>query len=800
MNSLRLLCIFLLIVIGTNAQNVGINQANPTNSLHITPVNIGDNPLRVDGIQAYTVNEDSSLLVINPSTGVVKYMNASELANSIISNSFITNLGDSLISNSNFINNLGDSLFLSQNFIDSLVSTIYNNGDTLLSNTTFITNLGDTLLGNANFVSNLGDSLFLNQSFIDNLNSNIYDNGDTLLYNADFINNLRDSIDTDVDSVTLVGTTLTIFENGNNVSVSLNNLADNDADPTNEIQAISKSGNTVTLSNGGGSFIDANTQLTEAQVDAFANNNGYLTSFTEVDGSVTNEIQTISKSGNTVTLSNGGGSFTDANTQLTEAQVDAFANNNGYLTSFTEVDGSTTNEIQNLGLSGNTLSITNGNNINLSAFNGDITGINAGAGLTGGGTSGTPTINAAANNGLIVNAGADRIQLGGPLTQSTTINQGAHAMTFNLNGTGDFNVNDNGTFKFSVVDNDLILMGNDSYWRDGSTLGTNLMSLIGDGNDGRLRIYENGLTSVDLDANSQFIFNEQGLDRDFRVESDGNANMLRVDASTNRVTVGSANTAGVFNVTGNSYHSDDIYLRDGAVNTGDVLVRMFDSNDDGVIDVYQNGITNHRIHGNGTTVFNEQGLSLDFRVESNTNSAMLFVDASANRLGIGTTLPTRTLDVNGNARIRTIATTTSTTVTPLYSDANGNIFKKSANIGTGPKFISPRTVRNSGAAMSTYVTYNASTALPAGATAAILDYQYAISGPDGGDVDAHVFLRRDASGSAYIMTRGRAAGDADSAAGGGQAVVPISASRTFQYWVQTPGFNQGLVIRLIGYY
>jgi hypothetical protein len=275
--------------------------------------------------------------------------------------------------------------------------------------------------------------------------------------------------------------------------------------------------------------------------------------------------------------------------------------------------------------------------------------------------------------------------------------------------------------------------------------------------------------------------------------------MFRVDAGLNRVTVGSAATAGTFNVTGNSYHSDDIYLRDGAVNGGDILVRIFDSSDDGIIDVYNNNSVNHRIHGNGTTVFNELGYSLDFRVESNTNSAMLFVDASANRVGLGTTAPSRTLDVNGNARIRTISTTTSTTVTPLYSDASGNIYKKAANIGTGPKFISPRTVRSSGSAVG-YTTYNAAPYVPAGATAAIIDYQYAISGPDGGDVDAHVYVRRDGSSPAYVMTRGRAAGSGDSTAGGGQITVPLSTSRTFQYTVQSPGFNGGLVIRLIGYY
>ncbi len=50
----------------------------------------------------------------------------------------------------------------------------------------------------------------------------------------------------------------------------------------------------------------------------------------DADHSPTNELQTISKTGNTVTLSNGGGSFTDADTHLTETQVDNMVANNGY--------------------------------------------------------------------------------------------------------------------------------------------------------------------------------------------------------------------------------------------------------------------------------------------------------------------------------------------------------------------------------------------------------------------------------------------------------------------------------------
>ena len=158
---------------------------------------------------------------------------------------------------------------------------------------------------------------------------------------------------------------------------------------------------------------DDDTQLTESQVDAFVANNWYLTG--ELDGSVTNEIQNLSLSGSDLTISSGNTivlpsvvdtddqsltlswaslSIDDGNTldlssiwsfltttwsnitgipadiadgdddtQLTESQVDAFVANNWYLTG--ELDGSVTNEIQNLSLSGTTISISDGTGVDI---------------------------------------------------------------------------------------------------------------------------------------------------------------------------------------------------------------------------------------------------------------------------------------------------------------------------------------------------------------------------------------------------------------------------------------------------
>lgn len=51
---------------------------------------------------------------------------------------------------------------------------------------------------------------------------------------------------------------------------------------------------------------------------------------------------------------------------------------------------------------------------------------------------------------------------------------------------------------------------------------------------------------------------------------------------------------------------------------------------------------------NGGVVINEPGADVDFRVESDTDANCLFVDASANNVGIGTSSPSFKLDVTGS--------------------------------------------------------------------------------------------------------------------------------------------------------
>ncbi len=219
----------------------------------------------------------------------------------------------------------------------------------------------------------------------------------------------------------------------------IDNTEDADADLNNEIQVLSKSGNTVTLSKNGGSFVDAvddadadktnelqdlqltgtvlgltgssktvtlpssgggdnwgtqvtktNATLTGQGTDAsplgvvhaeilpdwskvqnkpagFADG---IDNTEDADADLNNEIQVLSKSGNTVTLSKNGGSFVDA--------VD-------------DADNNSTNEIQALSISGSNLSLSkDGGTVALPGDNWGAQSATTDATLAGNGTAGTP--------------------------------------------------------------------------------------------------------------------------------------------------------------------------------------------------------------------------------------------------------------------------------------------------------------------------------------------------------------------------------------------------------------------------
>jgi len=108
-------------------------------------------------------------------------------------------------------------------------------------------------------------------------------------------------------------------------------IDDADNDPSNEIQDLDLTGTILTITkNGSATSIDLSSYLdntdtsvlTEAQVDAYVGNNGFLTA--EVDGDTTNEIQMLKQVGDSLFLSNSGGavSISGSDTSVWESHGD----------------------------------------------------------------------------------------------------------------------------------------------------------------------------------------------------------------------------------------------------------------------------------------------------------------------------------------------------------------------------------------------------------------------------------------------------------------------------------------------
>ena len=123
--------------------------------------------------------------------------------------------------------------------------------------------------------------------------------------------------DTDTDDQTITNfaidgsNVLTItLEDGNTQTVDLSGLVnDADNDTSNELQSMSRTGTNITLSNGGGTV-----------------------SIADNDDDSSNEIQSISKTGTTISLSNGGGSISETVTNLSQNVGDgqiSYINENG---------------------------------------------------------------------------------------------------------------------------------------------------------------------------------------------------------------------------------------------------------------------------------------------------------------------------------------------------------------------------------------------------------------------------------------------------------------------------------------
>ncbi len=152
---------------------------------------------------------------------------------------------------------------------------------------------------------------------------------------ANTVTNSDNDTTNEYQTLSKSGATITLSDGGGDVVL-------NDDDATNEHQDLSKSGSTISLSDGGSVNLDDDDASNELQtlslsgIDLTLSDGGGTVSIADNDNNSSNELQTISKTGNNVTLSNGGGTISVADN-----------------------DNDDTNEFQDLTLSGDSLGLTN---------------------------------------------------------------------------------------------------------------------------------------------------------------------------------------------------------------------------------------------------------------------------------------------------------------------------------------------------------------------------------------------------------------------------------------------------------
>ena len=220
-------------------------------------------------------------------------------------------------------------------------------------------------------------------------------------------------------------------------------------------------------------------------------------------------------------------------------------------------------------------------------------------------------------------------------------------------------------------------------WQDAAVI-ANSSSLAGgivvNSQAGGITLQDSTVSRLEIVPNSELVINQSGIDRDFRVESNTSTHALYVDAGNGRVGINNAAPAQALDVGGNvncvGMYSQSLYVtaQGGAgVTQGDIRISsattespgsrgqgvfVFNHGTDttwytgtvyGAGDRYQVGFASgtslnvdaarssggvfNLYTGASGAVFNQQGANRDFRVESNSQTHMIFVDGDNDFVG-----------------------------------------------------------------------------------------------------------------------------------------------------------------------
>jgi hypothetical protein len=109
-------------------------------------------------------------------------------------------------------------------------------------------------------------------------------------------------------------------------------------------------------------------------------------------------------------------------------------------------------------------------------------------------------------------------------------------------------------------------------------------------------------------------------------------------------------------------------LAAGDIQSGEVCVIVYDGTQFQLVNGASQSasIVTENLTVNKATVLNESGGDNDTRIEGDTDPNLLFVDASTDRIGVGTSSPAQKLDVNGVSRLNGVLVSTDGTYSSPY--------------------------------------------------------------------------------------------------------------------------------------
>ena len=266
---------------------------------------------------------------------------------------------------------------------------------------------------------------------------------------------------------------------------------------------------------------------------------------------------------------------------------------------------------------------------------------------------------------LFVNAGLDQVAIGSGTISAPSgyhlfsYGSGSGARSAFVHGAGDGGIVVSGAAGGSAAN---VIFGN-NWGTNGATFSEEYRIQMDGADDGlKFNYNANATTALTLRSTGTVVVNDDSVDSDFRVESNNEANMLFVDGGND--VVGIKNSSPADGATRLSIGGDVITTKKPTVNINDTTngasltlrggspTIYFDATsggtptiytdgaqlriDDGTLDANSDAIAIIGING-GSTVFNESGQDIDFRVESDDNAHALFVDAANDRIMIGRT-------------------------------------------------------------------------------------------------------------------------------------------------------------------